>query len=145
VNFINALDLAKDRSINVQEIKSNKEEEFVNCIKVEVKTDKDPFTVWGTLSGNQQPRIVKINEVYAEAIPEGNMLFIKNSDKPGLIGAVGTILAEAKINIAGITLSREAQNGEAISVVNVDNDVPEQTMEKLRKTKDVLYAKLLKV
>ena len=56
------------------------------------------------------------------------MLFIHNADKPGLIGAIGTILAEANINIAGISLGREAQDGVAVSVVNVDSEVPEETV-----------------
>ena len=145
VNFINALDLAKERAINVQEIKSSKDEEFVNCVKVEAVTDKETFSLWGTLSGNKQPRIVKINDVYVEAVPNDYMLYINNADKPGLIGAIGTILAEAKINIAGISLGREAQDGVAVSVVNVDSVVPDQAIEKLRATKDVLFVKLLKV
>lgn len=145
INFINALDIAKERGINIQEISSTKEEEFVNLIKVEVKTDKEPFSIWGTLSGNNKPRIVKINDVYVEADPEGYMLYINNNDKPGLVGAVGTILAEGKINIAGISLGREAKNGIAVSVVNVDSDVPEKIMQKLEKTKNVLFVKLIKV
>lgn len=145
VNFINAQDLAKERAINVQEIISNKDEEFVNCLKVEVVTDKETFRIWGTLSGNNQPRIVKINDVYVEAVPHDYMLFINNNDKPGLIGAVGTILAEADVNIAGISLGREAPDGVAVSVVNVDSKVPDGALEKLKATKDVLYIKLLKV
>jgi len=145
VNFINALDLAKERAIDVQEIISNKDEEFVNSLKVEVITDKETLRVWGTLSGNQQPRIVKINDVYVEATPDDYMLFINNADKPGLIGVIGTVLAEANINIAGISLGREAQDGIAVSVVNVDSKVPDETIEKLRNTKDVLSIKLLKV
>ena len=73
------------------------------------------------------------------------MLFINNTDKPGLIGVIGTVLAEANINIAGISLGREAQDGIAVSVVNVDSMVPDETIEKLRNTKDVLSIKLLKV
>ena len=142
VNCINALDVAKGRSIDVSEVKSSKEEEYVNCIKVEVETDKDPFTVWGALSGNQEPRIVKVNEVYMEAIPDGNMLFIQNNDKPGLIGSVGTVLAEASINIAGITLGRVGKNDTAISLVNVDSEVPQEVIEKLRSTEHVLFRKI---
>jgi D-3-phosphoglycerate dehydrogenase len=145
VNYINALDLAKERAIDVQEIISNKNEEFVNSIKTEITTDKETLNVWGTLSGNLQPRIVRINDVYVEAVPNDYMLFINNADKPGLIGAIGTILAEANVNIAGISLGREAQNGVAVSVVNVDSKVPDDAIKKLRATKGVLYIKLLKV
>lgn len=145
VNYINALEVAKERGIEIDEIKSNKDEEYVHCIKVEVSTDKKLFTLIGTLSGNGQPRIVKIGEAYAETIPDGYMLFIKNEDKPGLVGVIGTVLAQAGINIAGITLSRETENGQAISVVNVDSKVSDDTLTKLRENKDVLFVKQLKV
>ena len=145
VNYINAVDLAKERGINVQEIQSTKEEEFVNLLSVEIITDQETFSIWGTLSGNKQPRIVKINKIYVEAIPDGHMLFIKNNDKPGIVGAVGTKLAADNINIASITFGREFQGGQVISVVNVDSEVPESTLEKLRKTKDILFVKPIKV
>ncbi len=145
VNTINALDLATERGINVQEIQSNKEEEFVNLVNVEIGTDKETFSVWGTLSGNYQPRIVKVNKIYVEAIPNGYMLVINNVDKPGIVGAIGTILAQDNINLAGITLGRESAGGLAVSVVNVDSEVPESTIAKIRKTKNVLFVKLIKV
>ena len=145
INAVNALSVAKERAINVQEIISSQEEEFVPLVNAEVTTDQETFTVWGTLSGNQRPRIVKVNDVYVEAIPEGHMLFINNNDQPGIVGAVGTILGEAKINIASITFGREAPGGLAISVVNVDSEVPEKIIDKIRKTKNILFVKLLKV
>lgn len=145
VNMINAIDLARERGINVQEIQSSSEGEFVNLVNLEIVTSQETFTVWGTLSGNYQPRIVKVNNVYVEAVPQGYMLFINNNDKPGIVGAVGTLLAEAQINIAGITLGRESQGGLAVSVVNVDREVPESTLKKIRETKNILFAKLIKV
>lgn len=145
VNAVNALGVAKERGINVQEILSTREEEFVNLINVEVVTDQETFTVWGTLSGNQQPRIVKVNKVYVEAIPDGYMLFINNNDKPGIVGAVGTILGEENINIASITFGREMPGGLAVSVVNIDGEVAEKAIDKIRKTQNVLFVKLLKV
>lgn len=145
VNVINAIDYARERGINVKEIQSNQEGEFVNLVDVEISTDKETFAAWGTLSGNNQPRIVKVNKVYVEATPKGYMIFINNNDKPGIIGAIGTILAQDHINIAGITLGRESQEGVAVSVVNVDSEVPEATLAKIRQTKHVLFAKLIKV
>ncbi|MFH1359888.1 MAG: phosphoglycerate dehydrogenase [Candidatus Omnitrophota bacterium] len=145
VNAVNAMDVAKERAIKIQEITSNEEAEFVNLISVEVKTDKEPLAIWGTLSSNKQPRIVKVNSVYVEAKPEGHMLFINNNDRPGIVGAVGTILAKDNINIGGITFGRESQGGRVISVVNVDSEVPESVIEKLRKEKDILFVKMLRV
>lgn len=145
VNSINAIDVARERGINVIEVQSNKEEEFVNLLNVEITTDKETFSVWGTLSANQQPRIVRVNHVYVEAIPKGNMLFINNNDKPGIVGAVGTILAENNINIASITLGREAAGKLAVSVVNVDSEIPLAVIEKIRKMPNILFVKLIKV
>jgi len=145
INFINALDVARERGINVEEVKSSKKAEFVNCLSLEIKSDKETFSLLGTLSGNQQPRIVRINNIYVEAAPKGYMLFINNNDRPGIVGAVGTILAEDNINIAEITFGREKQGGLAISVVNVDSEIPETTLEKLKNTKDILFVKFLKI
>ncbi len=145
VNFINALDVAKERAIKVEEVQSTQEAEFVNLVSIKVKTDKEVFSLWGTLSGNKQPRIVKVNNVYVEAVPNGYMLFINNNDKPGIVGAVGTVLGQGGINIGGITFGRETPGGLAVSVVNVDSEISDQVLEKLRKTKDILFVKLIKV
>ena len=145
VNKINALDLAKERGIDVQAVQSVTEQEFVNRVSVQVKTDKETFSVWGTLTSNNKPRIVKVNNIYMEALPDGYMLFVKNNDKPGFVGAVGTILGEGKVNIASITLGRETEGGLAMSIVNVDSKVPEATLERLRKTKNILSVKFIKV
>jgi D-3-phosphoglycerate dehydrogenase len=73
------------------------------------------------------------------------MLFINNNDKPGIVGAVGTTLAEGDINIGSISFGRETQGGLVISVVNVDSEVPDSVLEKLRRKKDILFVKLIKV
>ncbi len=145
VNSINALDVARERGIEVSEIQSNQKGEFVNLLNVEITTDKETFTVWGTLSANQQPRIVRVNNVYVETNPNGYMLFINNNDKPGIVGGVGTILAENNINIASITLGREAAGKLAISVVNVDSEVVHAVIEKIKKMPNILFVKLIKV
>lgn len=145
VNNINAMNMMKERGINVQEIVSSQEGEYVNAIALDISTDKEPFSLLGTLSSNKQPRIVKINSVYVETIPSGHMLFINNNDKPGIVGAIGTILAQANINIAGITLGRENQEGVAVSVVNVDSEISDSVIAKLKETKNILFVKTIKV
>lgn len=117
----------------------------MNLVNVEITTDKETFVVWGTLSANRQPRIVRVNQVYVEAIPNGYMLFINNNDKPGIVGAVGTILAENQVNIASITLGRQAAGQLAVSVVNVDSEISSTVIEKIRKMPNILFVKLIKV
>ncbi len=145
INMVNALDYAKERGIDTKEIISTKEEEFVNLVNLQVISDKDQFTLWGTLSANHKPRIVKVNNIYVEAVPEGPMLFINNNDRPGIVGAVGTVLAGAQVNIGGISFGREVQGGLVVSLVNVDSEVPEKVIDQLRQTKDILFVKLIKV
>ncbi len=145
VNTINALNMMKDRGINIAEVSSNVEGEYVNSIAFDITTDKESVALLGTLTSNKQPRIVKINNVYVEAVPAGHILFINNNDKPGIVGAIGTILAGANVNIAGITLGRENQQGVAVSLVNVDSEVPEKVIEQLRQTKNILFVKTIKV
>lgn len=145
VNSLNALTVAKERGIDIEEIQSNKQEEFLNCVKLEIKSDKETLSVWGTLSSNNEARIVRVNDIYVEAAPKGTMIFINNNDKPGIVGTVGTILAEANINIASITLGRVAPGGYTISVVNVDGDVSEKIVKKLEANKDILFVKVITV
>ncbi len=145
VNTINAVNMMKDRGINLQEVISNQVEEYVNRIAIDITTDKETLSVWGTLTSNNQPRIVKINNIYVEANPSGHILFILNNDQPGIVGAVGTVLGSESINIASITFGREKQGGLATSVVNVDSEISDATVEKLRKTKNILFVKTIKV
>jgi D-3-phosphoglycerate dehydrogenase len=141
VNFINAMALAKERGIKIKESKSSKEAEFVNLIQLEIKTDKETRRVCGTLSSNKQPRIVKIDEYYVELYPIGEMIFIQNWDRPGLIGNLGTFLGKQNINIAAMTFGRDKPAGKAISVLNVDSPISVELMDKMRKIENVLSIK----
>ncbi len=145
INAINSLDIAKERGIDVEEIHSSAEAEFVNCITLTLITDKETLEVCGTLSANKKPRIVKVNNVYVEAIPSGNILFIRNSDIPGIVGAVGTALGNAGINIGYITFGREKEGTTAVSVVNVDGDISPVVIDGLKATRGIQFVKILKV
>ncbi len=145
VNFINAMSLAKERGIKIKESKSSREEEFVNLIQLEIRTDKETRKVSGTLSSNKQPRIVKIDSYYVEASPEGQMVMLQNWDKPGIIGNLGTILGKHNINIAAMSFGREKLGGKAVSVLNVDSPVPADVLDKIRKTENILGVKLITI
>ncbi|MGA2774519.1 MAG: phosphoglycerate dehydrogenase [Candidatus Omnitrophota bacterium] len=144
VNFVNAVALAKERGIKINEVKSSKEEEFVNLIQLEIKTDKEARKILGTLSSNKQPRIVKIDEYYLDLSPVGVMIFIRNWDKPGLIGSLGTFLGKQNINIATMTFGRDKPGGRAISVLNVDSPIPSAMQEQIRKLENILTVKVIK-
>jgi len=145
VNFVNALSLAEARGIRVKETKLSSEEEFVNLISAKIDTDRQTRKICATLSPNRQPRIVKIDEFYVELSPYGYLVVIKNWDKPGIIGNLGTLLGKHNINIASMTFGRKEPGGEAISVLNVDSPISSDLLDRLRKIENVLSVKLIKL
>ena len=145
VNYVNASFIAKERGIKVIETKSSQMEEFSNLILIDIQTDKAKISVAGTLSPRKDPRIVKINNFYVEAIPSGYMLILSNIDRPGIIGQIGTILGQNNINIAGMTFGRIKEGGDAITVLNVDSKIPDDVMKQIRSAKNILGAKLIKL
>jgi len=144
VNFVNGVSLLKERGINLRESKSAQEGEFVNLIQLEIKTDKETKSVCGTLSSNKQPRIVKIDDYYLELYPIGEMVFIRNWDKPGLIGSLGTFMGKNGINIAAMTFGRDKPGGKAISVLNVDSQVSPEILDKIRELENILTVKIIR-
>lgn len=145
VNLVNAPLIAEERGIEVSE-ESNQtcQAGFNSMITVTITTERRERCISGSLFNGQQPRVVSMNRVPIEASPEGNLLFVANQDSPGLIGRVGSILGEAKINIANFHLGRVAPGGRAIAFINVDHDVPDTVMKTLLEVENVLEVKLVR-
>jgi D-3-phosphoglycerate dehydrogenase len=142
---VNASFIAKERGIKIVETKTSQIEEFANLITIEANTDKAKVVVAGTLSPRKNPRIVKINDFYVEASTVGYLLVLINEDKPGIIGHIGTILGKHKINIAGMTLGRKKAGGHAMTVLNLDEEVPDAVMKEIRSAEHVIEAKLIRL
>ena len=145
VNYVNAALIAAERGVKVIEAKATQAEEFANLLSLDVKSDGTSLLLQGTLSARREPRIVKVDRYFVEAVPEGYMLIIKNQDKPGLIGQLGTLLGASKINIAGMSNGRDKPGGTAITVVNIDNPVPPDVLAQVKKLQHVLDARLIKL
>jgi len=145
VNYVNASLIASERGLKVVEAKASRMDEFANLLALEIRSDGTMLTLQGTLSPRREPRIVKIDRYFVEAAPEGYMLIIKNQDKPGLIGQLGTLLGESNINIAGMSNGRDEPGGTAITVLNIDHHVPPKVLEQVRALRHVLDAKLIKL
>jgi D-3-phosphoglycerate dehydrogenase len=145
VNFVNSLVIAKERGITVIESKTAEIRDFASLIWVEVETDKVVSSICGTLFTKVDPRIVKINDFYVDFVPEGNMLIVFNKDVPGIIGHIGTIFGKGKINVASVSFGREEKGGRAVSVWNVDSDVPKKVLDEIKSSKNVYELKLVKL
>ena len=131
VNMVNAPFLAKERGLDVREVRHDREGDYHTLVAVEVGTGQGTRRVAGTLFGNKAPRLVDMFGVEVEAELEGSMLYIVNTDTPGFIGKLGTALGEAGINIATFNLGRRAEGGEAVALVAVDGDVPDRVVKTL--------------
>jgi D-3-phosphoglycerate dehydrogenase / 2-oxoglutarate reductase len=145
VNYVNAPLVARERGIKVVESKSSRATDFASSISVRVKTKDRELEVEGAVFGSKNPRIVRIDGFYLEAVPEGYILILHNHDVPGVVGAVGTLLGEKGINIAGMELGREKVGGMAISCIHVDGDVPKETLDALRSLPSIVTAELVKL
>lgn len=145
VNFVNAPIVAKERGIEVKEIKSEAAEEYTSLITMTVKAGKKKVRVAGTLYNKKDPRIVEIDGLSLEVVPEGDMLMLVNEDKPGVIGDIGRFLGEAHVNISRMQLGREAIGGKAISIVGVDSPIDPGLLKSLKKIPHILSAKLIKL
>ncbi len=120
VNMVNAPYLAKERGLEVAEIRQTREGAFNTLIRVSVETDQGPRSVAGTLFGKDAPRLVEIFGIGIEADLEGHMLYVVNDDKPGFIGRIGTLMGEHGINIGTFNLGRRDAGGEAVLLLSVD-------------------------
>ncbi len=143
VNFVNAPLLARERGIDVKEVKSHDAGDFTSVVRVRVEAGKKSHRVAGTLHNKKESRVIEIDNFQVEIVPEGHTLLIFNEDKPGAIGAVGQILGDHAVNIARMQCSRESQGGRALLLLGVDAPPPAGILDQIRATKNILSVKLV--
>ncbi len=131
VNPVNAPLMAKTRGIEVVESKTPDGGDYASLLSVSVKTDKGVNEVVGTLFGAKDMRVVRLGGFSLELVPDGVILIAPHTDKPGVIGQVGTILGNQGINIATMHVGRKTAGKNALMVLNVDSEVPVEIIEKI--------------
>ncbi len=141
VNQVNAALIAEERGLQVTESKALSAQDFTSLIEVVVRNENQESRVAGTLFGRGDQRIVNIGSYRLEAIPEGHMLIVCNSDQPGVVGCIGTFLGDHKINIAQLYLSRNKAGGTAMSIYQVDSSLDQSTLAELAKVPHVISVK----
>ncbi|MBB4640302.1 phosphoglycerate dehydrogenase [Rhizorhapis suberifaciens] len=144
VNMVNAPYLAKERGLDVREVRHDREGDYQTLLRVTVTTAKGEHSVAGTLFGHKAPRLVELFGIKVEADLKGTMLYIVNEDVPGFIGRVGTTLGAAQVNIGTFHLGRRAMGGEAILLLSVDQDVAEPVMWEICRLEGVKTVKQLR-
>ncbi len=130
VNQVSAPVIARERDIVRKETKTETATDYATLVRLTVTTDRRTRSLTGSLFGGQKPRIVAVEEIPLEAELSPNMLFVRNEDKPGLIGRLGTTLGDAGINIANFHLGRhEDRDGEAIALLSIDQPPMDMLIE----------------
>jgi D-3-phosphoglycerate dehydrogenase len=131
VNMVNAPYLARERGLDVREVRHDREGDYHTLVRVTVTTARGATSVAGTLFADAAPRLVEMFGIRVEAELEGEMIYIVNEDAPGFIGRLGTALGEAGVNIGTFNLGRRKAGGEAVALVSVDSPVGKGLVERL--------------
>lgn len=139
LNLISARTLAEIRGIELSVMESERLE-HPNAIEVTLSAGGHDLTVQGVAAEGAPPRITRIDAFHVDVHPRRTLLILTNRDVPGVIGRVGTLLGEARINIASYHQSRLAQGGDALAAISVDDPVPPEVCRRLLQLPDVRSA-----
>ena len=145
VNMVNARLVAETLGLKVKESKTTTTEEYASLLSARVSTEKEQRTISGTLFGKKEGRIVRFDDYPLDVIPSGTMLFTQHWDRPGVIGAVGTLLGNNKVNIASMQVGRRRPGDFALMVLAVDNTVPEALIRELDKLPHMVRSRLVEL
>ena len=147
-NLVNAASIAEERGIRLAERKKPRDSETAatNVLRVTFKSGQQENTVAGCDQPDGLPRLLEIDGIHVEAPLEGNVIYLRNLDVPGVVGRVGTVLGQHNVNIANFSLGRatSGQGTSAVAVVQVDGDIPEAVLGALRCIETVVLAKAIR-
>ncbi|MFW5856369.1 MAG: phosphoglycerate dehydrogenase [Planctomycetota bacterium] len=145
ITYVNARRKAEDRGLAVNEASDPVATDYRGAMKVVFHQEKGTLVLVGTIFDERYPHIVQLDQYHFDIIPDGVFLIMENEDKPGVIGEVGTILGRAGINIARWELGRMTEGAHAIAAIQVDQTVPEATLDRIRKARHVTDARLVRL
>jgi D-3-phosphoglycerate dehydrogenase len=147
VNIINAEMMARERGIEITESGSSAVGAFSTLVAARVETDKGPLDAAGTMFGNEFLRLVRLDDFQMDAYLDGLMLIYRHRDVPGLIGAIGTTFGRHQVNISHMALGREKNEpgGDAVAVMNLDNEPSPAALEEVLAHPDVTGVQLVRL
>jgi len=141
VNYVNAPVIAKSREIKVRETKMGEHEDFTSLLAITLRGTGKENTVYGTLFGKKEPRLVKIKNIFLEADLREHMLFVYNYDKPGVIASIANVFFTKGINIGDMHFGRESIGGLAISLLDVDVEVDDNIVREIQALPNIISVK----
>ena len=144
VTFVNAPLLARERGISVEEARYSQSLDYVNLMEVRAETPDETVSVAGVLVGKRDTeRLVRVWGYDLDMTFSTYMTFFRYEDRPGVVGAVGSLLGDAGINIANMQVARQTQGGEALMVMAVDSPIPEDFLNEIVERVNMSDARLI--
>lgn len=145
VNNVNVRSVAQSMGLTVEEKRSDEPVTFNEWVHVQVFSDGQKLiSAGGTFFGSpNNPRIVRLYSQNVEIPITGTLLLLNNTDKPGIVGHLGTLLGKHKVNIASMSLSRDTAGGKALTVLSLDSAPPAAVLEELKKDHDISNVKVV--
>jgi D-3-phosphoglycerate dehydrogenase len=145
VSYVNAPLFAQKRGVTLDETRKSDHQDYANLMTVLYETSEAATSISATVFGKRDARVVRIDQFEVKAKLEGNMLFCCNRDVTGVVGWIGSLLADEEINIADMALGRESRGGRAIMVISVDSPLDENVLKRISDAPQVFWAKQAKL
>ena len=140
VNLVNARVVARERGLTVSETHTPQDQVYSDLVTLRVQTTDRERLVGGTVMRGQ-PHIVRIDDFWIDFVPQGSLLVEEHSDEPGLVGKIGTLLAEAGVSISFVQLGRQERGGPGIMVLGLDDPLTDGTLDAIAQTLGIQSAR----
>jgi D-3-phosphoglycerate dehydrogenase / 2-oxoglutarate reductase len=144
INEVNAPQFAESLGLKVTEARVSALGDYADLLELSADAEGKTVSVGGAFFG-ATPRIVSVNSRPVEARPNGVILVLENTDRPGIVGRIGTLLGEHNVNIATMSLSRNQAGGTALTVLNLDNTPDEKLLQEIRASGDIHSAQVIQL
>ena len=131
VNMVNAAAIASSNGIDVATVRHDRRCDYESLLRVTVSFEGGERTIAGTLVGGNKPRLVEVQDIAVEADFPENLLYVRNYDKPGFVGALGGVFGDLGVNIATFHLGRKSESGEAIALIEIDGVISDEAFDKI--------------
>lgn len=145
ITLVNSRLIAQERGLEIAETRNPTPEQYTSLVRVTIKTTAGATSVAGVVSEGRA-NVVRIDDYELHLSPTpGYLLLTQHTDRPGMIGLVGTILGEADINISSMQVGRRTRRGEALMLLSVDEPVPADVIARVRQAVNISTIKVLEL
>ena len=144
VNLVNAPLLARERGLTVQEVRTSEAQDWAGLVTLRATTSSGEHVLSGTVMRGR-PHIVRIEDYWLDLIPEGLLLVSEHIEQPGVLGRMGTLLGDARINISFVQVGRRERGGAGLMVVGIDDVLPDDVMRQVLAMPSVRSARLVRL